>query len=219
MFTALKKFVSSADRLLTRAAPIRNDFDQRGLARVGSSVYMFCPMTLLKSQFYGLAAIFALPLLFAWSLPAVAQGKALGTYRDWSAQTFSAGGKIVCSMWSQPTKAEGKYTRRGVIYVFVTHRPTNDRLNELSFEAGYTFKSDSDVSVVIGGERFALFTKDSTAWNRTTEGDEALVKAMRSGSRMVVKGTSSRGTLTTDTYSLSGFSAAHNAINGACKVP
>ena len=190
-----------------------------GLARVGSSVYMFCPMEILKSHSGGWAALFALPLLFAWSLPAATQDKVLGTYREWSAQTFSEGGKIVCSMWSQPIKAEGKYTRRGDIYVFVTHRPANDRLSELGFEAGYTFKSDSDVSVVISGESFALFTKDSTAWNRTTEGDEALVKAMRSGSRMIVKGASSRGTLTTDTYSLSGFSAAHDAINAACKVP
>jgi hypothetical protein len=33
---------------------------------------------------------------------------------------------------------------------------------------------------------------------------------------MIVKGTSSRGTLTTDTYSLSGFTAAFNAISKAC---
>jgi hypothetical protein len=31
-----------------------------------------------------------------------------------------------------------------------------------------------------------------------------------------VQGTSSRGTLTTDTYSLSGFSAAYDAISEAC---
>ncbi len=33
---------------------------------------------------------------------------------------------------------------------------------------------------------------------------------------MVVKGTSSRGTLTTDTYSLTGFSAALQSIDKAC---
>jgi hypothetical protein len=35
---------------------------------------------------------------------------------------------------------------------------------------------------------------------------------------MTVKGTSSRDTLTLDTYSLKGFTAAHNAANKACKV-
>jgi hypothetical protein len=39
---------------------------------------------------------------------------------------------------------------------------------------------------------------------------------MRAGSRLVAKGTSNRDTLTTDTYSLTGFSAAYNAINKAC---
>ncbi len=179
---------------------------------------MYHPMRKMGFNFGGWAALCALPLLFAWSLPVAAQDKALGTYRDWSAQTFSESGSTVCSMWSQPTKAEGKYTRRGEIYAFVTHRPARNRINELSFEAGYIFKPDSEVTVAIGDETFSLFTKDSTAWNRTAAGDEALVKAMRAGSRMVVKGESSRGTVTTDTFSLQGFSAAHNAVNGACKV-
>ncbi|MDX1424550.1 MAG: invasion associated locus B family protein, partial [Kiloniellales bacterium] len=48
--------------------------------------------------------------------------------------------------------------------------------------------------------------------------DQAIVKAMRAGSSMVVKGTSSRGTVTTDTYSLLGFSKAYAAISKACGV-
>ena len=45
-----------------------------------------------------------------------------------------------------------------------------------------------------------------------------IIKAMRAGNTLVVKGTSSRGTLTTDTYSLKGFTAVHNALNKACGV-
>ena len=51
-----------------------------------------------------------------------------------------------------------------------------------------------------------------------TKTDKALVDAMIRGARMVVKGTSSRGTKTTDTYSLKGFSAAFKTIGKACKV-
>jgi len=40
---------------------------------------------------------------------------------------------------------------------------------------------------------------------------------MRAGLTMVVKGTSSRGTLTTDTYSLRGFTAAYDAMQKACE--
>ncbi|MFO1120388.1 MAG: invasion associated locus B family protein [Rhodospirillales bacterium] len=46
--------------------------------------------------------------------------------------------------------------------------------------------------------------------------DRAIVAAMKAGKAMIVRGTSARGTLTTDTYSLSGFSAALAAIDKAC---
>ena len=46
--------------------------------------------------------------------------------------------------------------------------------------------------------------------------DKALVAALRAGSQMTVKGVSSRGNATTDTYSLKGTSAAHAAIGKAC---
>jgi hypothetical protein len=44
-----------------------------------------------------------------------------------------------------------------------------------------------------------------------------MVKGMRAGNAMIMEGTSSRDTKTRDTYSLGGFTAAHNAINKACK--
>ncbi|MGZ8996253.1 MAG: invasion associated locus B family protein [Rhodospirillales bacterium] len=43
-----------------------------------------------------------------------------------------------------------------------------------------------------------------------------MLDAMRAGRQMVVKGTSTRGTLTTDTYSLNGFSTALQSIDKAC---
>jgi len=48
-------------------------------------------------------------------------------------------------------------------------------------------------------------------------GDETgFVAALKAGSSLVVKGTSGRGTETTDTYSLSGTTAAMQAIDTAC---
>ena len=42
--------------------------------------------------------------------------------------------------------------------------------------------------------------------------------AIRKGSKVVVKGTSSRGTLTTDTFSLKGSGNAHDAITKECNM-
>ena len=89
----------------------------------------------------------------------------------------------------------------------------------VSFYAGYTLEKGSSVDVRIGSGRFDMFTAADAAWARTKNADAALVRAMIRGAGMVVKGTSRFGTLTTDTYSLRGFTAAYRAISRACKTP
>ncbi len=142
----------------------------------------------------------------------------IGAFKDWKAQTFKEGGKQVCTMWSEPSGSEGDYKKRGPVYIFVTHRPYANRLDEISVNIGYTFKKAAPVNVTIGGTEYALFSKGDTAWPRTSREDRRLVRAMRAGSKMTISGVSGRGTKTTDTFSLSGFTAAYNAITKACKA-
>ena len=136
----------------------------------------------------------------------------------WKAYAYSEDGNKVCYMAAQPQKHEGDYTRRGDIYAMVAHRPAEDATNVVSFVIGYTFQKESRVKVNIDGDEFTLFTHQDTAWAADPEADEALVKSMRAGRKMVVEGTSSRGTETTDTYTLIGFTRAHKAISDACNV-
>ena len=167
---------------------------------------------------HGAARVLALALLVAGvAFPSLAADKSLGTFKTWSTLSFSDDDKAVCMMWSQPEKAEGDYKKRGEIFVFVTHRPGDNKMNKVSFEAGYTFKESSKVSVSIDGEAYTLDTVGSTAWSYEPKDDSRMVTAMRAGSTMIVEGVSDRGTKTRDTYSLSGFTAAHNAISSACK--
>ena len=71
---------------------------------------------------------------------------------------------------------------------------------------------------MFGSIRFKLFTYDDSAWAVNSEEDRKLVKAMKAGIKMSVVGYSSRDTKTTDTYSLSGFTDAYNAISKACGI-
>jgi invasion protein IalB len=152
---------------------------------------------------------------FPVSTPAFAAQQNLGSFQDWTA--FSDGSeKRICYIGALPQKAEGKYTIRGDTYVLATHRPGENVFGEISVEAGYTYKPGSEVEVDIDGQTFKLFTQGGNAWAYDEKADRALVEAMKAGRQMIVKGTSSRGTLTTDTYSLAGFTAAYNAINEAC---
>ena len=158
---------------------------------------------------------FALALLLAG--PAAAQAiERISDHRDWSAFRYKEDGQVVCYMASTPKQAEGDYSQRGDVFAIVTHRPSAERIGEVSINAGYTYQADSAVQVKIGSKSWDFFTNGTNAWASTAQEDKAIIRAMRAGSSMVVRGTSSRGTLTTDTYSLLGFSKAFGAINKAC---
>lgn len=152
------------------------------------------------------------------ALTAPALAKQIGTFKDWSAHAEGKAKARTCWIYSEPVKDEGKYSKRGRIYMLVTHRPGEKIANQVQFTAGYTFKKGSSVQVAVGSKKFELFTNDDTAWARSTKGDKALVAAMRGGAKMIVTGQSFRGTKTKDTYSLSGISAAHKTIGKACGI-
>jgi len=142
----------------------------------------------------------------------------LGTYKDWSSYTFLEQGSQVCYSASQPTKSAGDYKKRDDIFVFITHRPSAKEFNVVSFLAGYDYKSDSEVTVDVDGKKtFTLFVQGDRAWAADTATDAAIVEAMKKGKKLTVKGTSKRGTLTTDTYSLYGVSKALKAIDSSCQ--
>jgi hypothetical protein len=170
--------------------------------------------TRLLASFFG---FFVIALTFS-VISYAADIEPLGVHGDWSAYTFTEDGNRVCYMASQPTRAEGNYTRRGDIFALITHRPSEGTRNVFSYIAGYTYKPGSDVTVTVNGKKFTLFTQDDTAWTPDTETDAAIVDAIRKGSTMVVKGTSSRGTVTTDTFSLKGSSATHKLISQKCGI-
>lgn len=140
----------------------------------------------------------------------------LGTYGDWRAFSFTENGNKVCYMASQPKTAVGNYTRRGEIFALITHRPGENTRDVFSYITGYPYKPNSQVTVQVHGRTFKLFTQDETAWAVDEAADKALANAVRAGSKMVVKGTSKRGTLTTDTFSLKGSSKAYTKITQEC---
>ena len=147
-----------------------------------------------------------------------AQPQVLGEYGDWTAWTYNEGGNLICYMSSTPKKDEGKYSKRGDIYVIITHRPAEKAFDEVSFVAGYTFKSGAPLVIKIGNKSFRnTFTDGDKAWMVSNAEDKNVIAAMKRGSRMIVDGTSSRGTATKDTYSLKGFTSAYNAISAKCK--
>ena len=139
--------------------------------------------------------------------------------KDWGAYRYDSDGKRTCFVSSVPVKSKGKYDpkNRGDIRVFVSHGPGKAERNVVQIIAGYRYKPQSDVKLNIDGKTFKLFTIEDRAYAESEEDDRRIIALMRRGSRMTVLGTSSRGTQTTDTYSLSGFTKTKALIDKTCK--
>ncbi len=159
-------------------------------------------------------------LLAALSAPALAaESKLLGSEGDWSA--FGGDNPKECWAVSPPKSTrntqDGKEVdvKRGDIRLYVAYRPGQD--GEVSFQGGYPFAPDSTVEVDVGGTKFKLFTEGENAWAGSPSDDSKLVGALRAGSTATVQGRSSRGTTTTDTFSLKGITAMTNKARETCK--
>ena len=147
--------------------------------------------------------------------PAMAD-ELIGTFDQWSAHHYTESGKTVCYAVSSPINSEGKYKKRGKIYAFVTRRSGTKNPGEFNIATGYTFKAGSTPKAQIGGQRFTLIIGKDRAWASDSVADKKLILAMKRGLKMIVKGVSSRGTRTTDTYSLVGFTSAYKAMSQKC---
>lgn len=165
----------------------------------------------LRLALAGLAAATA-----SFQTAAAQTPKFLSNHRDWTVYEVADPKGKICYIASEPSKQDGNYRQRGNPAVLVARLPGNPPSEQVSVQPGYSYKKGSAVDVKVGNATFQLFTQDEHAWARTDADDKALIEAMRAGSTMTVRGTSTRDTYSLDTYSLAGFTAAFEAMRDAC---
>lgn len=98
--------------------------------------------------------------------------------------------------------------RRGDIRLIVFYRPGEGVNGQVMFAGGYPFADGSTVDFKVGDTTFQMFTDGEFAWPATPEDDAKFVTAMKRGASAIATGRSGRGTVTQDTFSLLGFTAA-----------
>ena len=81
-------------------------------------------------------------------------------------------------------------------------------------DAGYPYDSQKYVKVTIDSKNYQFFGEDDSAWSMAD--DTVIIKALKAGKKMTVVGYSKRGTETTDTYTLIGFTNAYNSLQQDC---
>jgi hypothetical protein len=148
-----------------------------------------------------------------------AQPKLLGQYGDWGAYSASPGGKKTCFALAKPSSSTTipPNRPRNPIYMFISTRPAEKVTDEVSIIVGYPFKPGSDASAQVGSTTFALYTQQDGAWIKNAADEANMLTAMRSGESAVVKGTSAKGTQSSDTFTLRGISQALDRIAQDCK--
>lgn len=155
--------------------------------------------------------------LFAGGATLAQEAQNLGTFNAWAAWKSTDANGVICYVSSQPQTSEPAGANRDPIHFLVIHRKGLGTANEVQTLVGYPLDASATPSVSIDGKSYDMVADGSAAWLASTGDEPGFVAAMKAGTKMVVKGRSQRGTNTTDTYSLSGATAAMGAIDAACK--
>ena len=118
-----------------------------------------------------------------------------------------------CFIGSAPVETDlPESKQRGITYILV-YRINKSKDTIVQIAAGYPYKKDQNVDVTIDNVQFDFYSDDDTAWSND---DNNVIFAMKKGIKLTVKGESSRGTKTTDIYTLKGFTAAYNQLFNDC---
>lgn len=139
----------------------------------------------------------------------------IGTFGDWGAYLVGKDKAKTCYAMSQPKDRAPKGLTRDPAYVFISHRGAGRY--EMSVIMGYPLKPGAPASAAIGGDKYDLLTKDKSAWLKEEGEEKEMVAPLRSGSAMIVKGTSIKGNETTDRYSLTGAGQAIDRMAKECQ--
>ena len=121
-----------------------------------------------------------------------------------------------CYIGSLPIKSDLPETKkRGENYILV-YKIIGSEENIVQVEAGYQYNLDKDIIVKIDNAPFEFYSTEDSSETAWTNNDDKVVYAMKKGLELVLSGQSSRGTITNDTYTLTGFTSAINKLNKDC---
>jgi len=154
--------------------------------------------------------------------PAIAGGAEptlIGQFGTWGAYTATPNGKKVCFALAKPasSKTNPPNRPRDPAYAFVSTRPSEKVVNEVSIMIGYALKPGSDSTLEVAGASYAMYGQGDGLWIKNAAEEERMVDAMRKAADATVKGISAKGTETTDVFSLKGLSQALDRLAQDCK--
>jgi hypothetical protein len=143
----------------------------------------------------------------------------IGQFGTWGAYTATPNGKKVCFALAKPSssKTNPPNRPRDPAYAFVSTRPAEKVVNEISIMIGYALKPGSESTIEVGGASYAMYTQGDGLWIKNAAEEGRMVDAMRKAPDATVKGVSAKGTETTDVFSLKGLAQALDRLAQDCR--
>jgi hypothetical protein len=154
----------------------------------------------------------------------------VASFGDWGVyQTQAAKGRI-CYTLAQPKDRAPADLKRDAAYAFISDRPGEGVRHEVSFIMGFEVANapdeaaasarkkaaDTQAMAIVGDQSFELLAKTANLWVKNAAKEGQLIDQMRKAAKLQVKAASKKGNVTTDTYSLAGFSQALERVQKEC---
>ena len=142
--------------------------------------------------------------------------KKIGKFKDWETIVIKNDSKLVCFAQSKPVLQSPKSYKREA-RLFVSFRPNEKILNEISITAGYEFNNQNSITAKSGKFKYKFdIAQENFAWITDNKQEKKMIKIMKKGSRIMITGYNQEGSQTIDHYSLLGFTKAYGAAKKSC---
>ena len=142
--------------------------------------------------------------------------KKMGTHKNWETYVINNEQGKVCFTQSKPVLQAPKSNPRDA-RLFITFRPGEKIINEISITAGYEFNTKNSITATSGKNKYKFdIAQEGFAWITDNKLENKMVKTMKKGSRIMITGYNQKGSQTIDHYSLLGFTKAYNATKANC---
>ena len=155
-------------------------------------------------------------IIFSTTFASSEELKKIGKSKDWETLVLIKDNELTCFAQTKPVLQSPKANKRES-RLFVSFRPSDKILDEISTTSGYEFNSQNSILATSGKKKYKFdIAQDGFAWISNNKVEKKMIKTMKKGSRIMITAYNKSGSQTIDHYSLLGFTKAYNTAKKSC---
>lgn len=163
-----------------------------------------------------LLALALLPVAAMSLVPASAETKAIGRYKEWRVYTEGSGANMVCFAATPAEDMAPKKLKHGDVNFYVATWKSRPSASQSSLRVGYDLRSDISPEAIIGRDRFKMFATGPEAFV-SDDRETALLNALQKGAELRVEAASLTEGRAAYHFSLQGSRDAIDKARSLCR--